>query len=147
MSSPSPESHLAGETAEYLPEVLLVVHSPAKEDAMVTYISGVYAKDGDVAAVEGLYRQLQDRLLQTEGFVRQTVYRALPNYAPPATGGHSEAAPPPGIHVINIEEWESTAVRTNFRRTPEFASWQRELVSHLNPLHSHDYYERVITTG
>ncbi len=49
--------------------------------------------------------------------------------------------------VINIEEWESTAVRTNFRRTPEFASWQRELVSHLNPLHSHDYYERVITTG
>jgi hypothetical protein len=65
-------------------------------------------------------------------------------YPPEELANHREPphAAPKGVHFVIIESWDSVDDRLNFSRGVS-GDRMRELIPHLEPEHSHEFYEDV----
>jgi hypothetical protein len=120
---------------------------------MVTYIVSVWAKPGHEADVTRFYQDLEPLMREARGFrgrrilrartgtMASTVRRMMPAGGRPG-GGHSEPPAPPGTHFVMIEQWDSVDERIAFSLGAG-AGRSKDLMPHLLPDHSHEFYEDV----
>jgi quinol monooxygenase YgiN len=116
---------------------------------LVTYIATVYAKPGHELAVTKFYQDLEPLLREAKGYHGRKILRARPGtmeaevrrvIPPDQLKGHHEDTP--GVHFIMIEQWDSVADRVAFSRGAS-AQRTKELIPHILPAHSHEFYEDV----
>lgn len=117
---------------------------------METYIVSVFAQPGHADEVEKIYRDFETLMKDAKGFRGRKMFRARTGtmaeavhklYTAEELAGHAE--PPhedPGTQFIIIEEWDSIDDRMLFSKNIA-GSRQKELIPHLLPNHSHEFYE------
>jgi quinol monooxygenase YgiN len=119
---------------------------------MITFIATVTAKTGHEPQVAEFYLSLGDALKATPGFTGRKIYQAKSGTMLAAVragmteeqrakldaAGHEDV----GTRFILIESWDSVDARMAFSRG---ASAQRmaELIPHLLPEHTHEFYEEL----
>ena len=117
---------------------------------MVTYIASLFAKPGHELEVTRFYQELEPLMKEAQGFRSRKIFRARPGTLeaevrrvtpPEELKGHGHAGPE-GVHFIMVEEWDSVADRIAFSRGASRAR-TRDLIPHLLPQHSHEFYEDV----
>ena len=118
---------------------------------MVTYIATVFAKKGHEEPVTQYYQEQAAQLESADGFISCKILRAMPGTMKEAVSKyiskeemakHAEAEGPDGTHLVIVEEWESADLKTKFSRSVD-NSRMRDLIPHLLPEHTHEYYEDV----
>ena len=120
---------------------------------MATYILNVIAKRGHENAVTDLFESLQEQLEQADGFQSRTIYRAkdglfLDTVKQVFTKeeldqmANQEMPGPDGVHFMIHETWESPEQRVRYSHGNE-RQFLGQLVPHLLPEHSHEFYEVV----
>jgi hypothetical protein len=119
---------------------------------MVTYIATVWAKPGHETDVTRFYQGLEPLLREAHGFHGRRILRARPGTMvnavrsaklPGAPGGsHAEPPPPAGTHFVMIEQWDSVDDRIKFSLGAG-AGRSKDLMGHILPEHSHEFYEDV----
>jgi quinol monooxygenase YgiN len=119
---------------------------------MQTYIATVITKPGHADDVADFYQSLEPLLKQAEGFVERKIFRAqngamaqwvMKNYSVEELAKHAE--PPhddPGCQFIMVEQWHSLETRMRFAKEV-IGGRNRELIPHLLPNHSHEFYEDI----
>lgn len=117
---------------------------------MVTYIATVWAKPGHDNEVTQFYRDLEPLMRAADGFQSRRILRARTGTMAAAVRKlvtAEEAArhadhEPKGTHFIMVEQWESVEKRLAFSRGAA-AGRTRDLIPHILPEHSHEFYEDV----
>jgi quinol monooxygenase YgiN len=118
---------------------------------MVTYIASLFAKPGHELEVTRFYQDLEPLMRAAPGFRGRKIFRARPGtmeaevrrVTPPEDlKGRGHEGGPEGVHFIMVEQWDSVAERVAFSRGASRAR-NKELVPHLLPQHSHEFYEDV----
>ncbi len=119
----------------------------------VDYIATVRAREGHEDAVAEFYQGLEPLLAGAPGFMGRRILRERPGtmaeavfrlYPPEELAGHggSEHDHASGVHFVILERWESVDARMNFSRSVS-GERMRALIPHLEPEHSHEFYEDV----
>lgn len=120
---------------------------------MVTYILNIIAKHGHEDAVSDLFESLHEQLERTDGFHSRTIFRAQPGVFLDTVRkvfteqeiermARQETPGPDGVHFMIHETWESPEQRVRFARENE-REFLPQLVPHLLPEHSHEFYDVV----
>ena len=117
---------------------------------MITYIASVFAKPGHELAVTRFYQDLEQPLKEAPGYRNRRILRARPGtmeaevrrvVPPEQLKGHGHDGPA-GVHFIIVEQWDSVTERVAFSRGVS-GGRSKELIPHLLPEHSHEFYEDV----
>lgn len=119
---------------------------------MVTYVATLYAKPGHELEVTSWYQDQEPSLREAKGYRGRQMLRAQPGtfeaeirrVMPPeqlSAAPHEERTPA-GVHFIFIEQWDSVADRVAYSRSASKGR-SRELIPHLLPAHTHEFYEDV----
>ena len=120
---------------------------------MATYILNVIAKRGHEDAVADLFQSLQGQLEQADGFQSRTIYQAKDGLFLDTVKevfskeeldqmAAQEQPGPDGVHFMIQETWDSPVQRVRFSHANE-RQFLGQLVPHLLPEHSHEFYEAV----
>lgn len=119
---------------------------------MVTYIATIYAKPGHELEVTKFYQDQEPQLREAKGFHGRQILRARPGtmeaevrrVMPPEqlAAGHHEPSGPAGVHFVIVEKWDSVGERIAFSMGPGKGR-TKELIPHILPAHSHEFYEDV----
>ena len=117
---------------------------------MVTYIATVYAKHGHEDEVTRFYVDQEEGLRGAAGFQGRTILRAKPGTMVAAVkkvvSAEEMAKHPdesaPGVHFVITERWNSVEEKTAYSRAQD-GGRARDLIPHLLPQHTHEYYEDV----
>jgi len=122
---------------------------------MEQFIVYVTAKPGHEEAVAQYYRDGEPMLQGAKGYHGRKIYQAEVGkmleavrryYTPEELAKHPE---PPhgsqGVEFIVIEFWETVDDRMDFSKN-QMAERNKELIEHLMPEHSHEFFKEV-TTG
>jgi quinol monooxygenase YgiN len=124
------------------------------ELTMVTYIATVWAKPGHEESVTRFYQDLEPLLRTAAGFRGRQILRARTGVMVAAVqemmaaagrapgGDHGEGHGPKGTHFILVEQWDSVAERLKFSQSAS-AARGKDLIPHILPEHSHEFYEDV----
>ena len=119
---------------------------------MQTYIATVFVKSGHEDEVAKFYQDLEPLLKKAKGYHGRKLYRAQNGtmaagvremYTEEELAKHAE--PPhedPGVQFISVELWDSVEVRLQFSKGAA-ASRTKDLIPHLLPQHSHEFYEEI----
>lgn len=118
---------------------------------MVTYIAGVYAKNGHEDEVVAYYQGLAELSGKAKGFRSRQILKAQPGTMVAAVkrimsaeelAAHKEPPheEPEGVHILVIETWDSVDDRFAFSRGLG-KERSKALFPHLLPEHSHEFYE------
>jgi hypothetical protein len=100
--------------------------------------------------VTKFYQDLEQALKEAPGYRNRRILRARPGtmeaevrrVAPPEQlKGHGHDGPA-GVHFVIVEQWDSVAERVAFSRGAS-GGRSKELIPHLLPEHSHEFYEDV----
>jgi len=122
------------------------------EIKVYTYITTVFAKPGSADDVGRFYQGLAPILKEADGFRDRKIFRAQTGmmadavrkiYTPEELAAHPE--PPhedPGVQFIIIETWDSVEKRMLFSKNVA-GSRSKDLIPHLLPGHSHEFYEDI----
>jgi len=117
---------------------------------MQTYIVTIIIKTGHEEDVVRFYQDLEPQLLKAPGYHGRQIFLARTGtmaaavrtmYSAEELAKHAE--PPhddPGVQLIMIEQWDSVEERLLFSKTVA-AGRQKEIIPHLLPHHSHEFYE------
>ncbi len=119
---------------------------------MHTYIVNVIAKPGHDEQVAQFYQDMEPLYEGAKGFRGRRIFQAKTGTMAEAVYRHysaedlaQHAEPPhedPGTQFILIEEWDSIDERILFLKG--LASGRnRDLIPHLLPQHSHEFYEDI----
>ncbi|MFQ5635114.1 MAG: hypothetical protein ACE5G3_07270 [Gammaproteobacteria bacterium] len=117
---------------------------------MEIYIATVFARTGHEAEVTEFYASQEEELKGAPGFRGRQILRARPGTMRAAVSKvisaeemarHPEKEPP-GTHFVIIEQWDSADHKTAYSRQAD-AGRSRDLIPHLLPEHTHEYYEDV----
>lgn len=118
---------------------------------MEIYITTIYAKHGHEDQVAQFYQNQEGELKKAKGFRNRKIMRARPGTMVEAVkkvmsaediAKHSEAAGPDGVHFVIVEEWDSIDDKMTYSRSID-SSRNRDLIPHLLPEHSHEYYDDI----
>lgn len=118
---------------------------------MEIYITTIFAKLGHEEQVTQFYAEQEGSLNATDGFRGRQIYRARPGTMVEAVrkvlteeemARHAEAEGPQGVHFVIIEHWDSIEQKTTYSRSVD-GGRARDLIPHLLPEHTHEYYEDV----
>ncbi len=118
---------------------------------MVTYIATVFAKHGHEDEVTQFYLEQEASLSKAEGFHGRQILRARPGTMVAAVkkviseeemARHAEAEGPAGVHFVIIEQWDNVDIKTAHSRAQD-SDRMRDLIPHLLPEHTHEYYEDI----
>ena len=126
---------------------------------MISFIVSVTAKDGHEDQVADFYRGIGELQSKAPGFGGRHIYRARTGAMVKAVlagmseedrdkhsagghGGHGDHATE-GTQFVIIEQWASIDDRMAFA-SGAAASRTKELVPHLLPVHSHEFFEEVV---
>ena len=116
---------------------------------MEHYIVTLFVKTGHEDDVIRYYQALEPQLREAPGFQGRNIYVAKvgtmaaeirKQYSAEELAKHAE--PPhedPGVQLIMIEHWDSVAERMAFSKNIA-AGRQKEIIPHLLPNHSHEFY-------
>ncbi len=117
---------------------------------MQPYIVTLFIKTAHAEDVLRYYQDLEPQLHEASGFRSRQIYLAKPGtmaaavrkmYSEEELAKHAE--PPhedPGVQLIMIEQWDSVDERMSFSKNIA-AGRQKEIIPHLMPNHSHEFYE------
>ena len=117
---------------------------------MENYIVSIFIKKGHEDDVVRFYQNLEPKLKEAPGYRGREIFLAKPGtmvaavkkiYTAEELAKHAE--PPhedPGVQLIVIEHWDSVDERMTFSKTLD-SSRQREIIPHLMPNHSHEFFE------
>jgi hypothetical protein len=117
---------------------------------MVTYIATIWAKPGHENEVTRFYQDLEPLMRAAPGYQGRKILRARTGtlaaavrklVTPEEAARHAERAAP-GTQFIMVEEWDSVENRIAFSRGAS-ASRGKDLLPHILPEHSHEFYEDV----
>lgn len=117
---------------------------------MVTYIATIWAKPGHEHDVTRFYQDLESAMKDARGYRGRRILRARPGTAAAAmrklvtaeeAARHAEHEAA-GVHFVLIEQWDSVEDRVAFSRSAS-AARGRELIPHILPEHTHEFYEDV----
>ncbi len=121
---------------------------------MEIYIATVFAKPGHEDEVTKFYQDQAEPLQSAKGFRDRQILRARPGTMVEAVkkvlteeeiARHAEAEGPDGVHFVIIEQWDSIDERTAYSRSID-AGRVKDLIPHLLPEHTHEYYRDVTPT-
>ena len=121
---------------------------------MEIYVATVFARMGHEEEVTRFYLDQEEQLNAADGFRGRQILRARPGAMLAAVSKvlsaeemarHAEAEGPPGVHFVIIETWDSIDQKVAYSRSID-SGRNRELIPHLLPEHTHEYYEDV-TSG
>ena len=122
---------------------------------METYIVTIFVKSGHEDEVARFYQDMEPLMQEAKGFQSRKLYRARTGAM--AEGVHklytaeelAKHAEPPhedaGTQIIMIEIWEGIEDRLLFSKNIAGAR-TKELIPHLLPQHSHEFYEDISIT-
>ncbi|HJP38602.1 MAG TPA: hypothetical protein QF499_05655 [Gammaproteobacteria bacterium] len=116
---------------------------------MQTYIVSIIVKTGHEDDVVRFYQDLEPQLREAPGFHGRQIFKAntgtmaaavkklytaeeLAKHAEPE---HGDA----GVQIIMLEQWDSVEERMLFSKNVA-GGRQREIIPHLLPNHSHEFY-------
>ena len=117
---------------------------------MEIYVATVLAKKGHDAEVAKFYQDQEEELRNAKGFRGRQILKArtgamraaVSKVIPPEEMAKHPAEEPPGTHFIIIEQWDSSDDKTAYSRAQD-SGRSRDLIPHLLPEHSHEYYEDI----
>ena len=118
---------------------------------MEIYIATVFAKLGHEDDVTRFYQGQEALLAKARGYRGRQILRARPGTMVAAVSKvmskedmarHAEAEGPQGVHFVIVEQWDSIDDRVAYSRSVD-SSRMKELIPHLLPEHTHEYYEDV----
>jgi len=117
---------------------------------MEIYIASVLAKKGHESEVAKFYLDQDDELKGTQGFRGRQILQArtgamraaVSKVIPAEEMAKHPAEEPPGTHFIIIEQWDSSDDKTAYSRAQD-SGRSKDLIPHLLPEHSHEYYEDI----
>ena len=118
---------------------------------MEIYITTIFAKLGHEHEVTQFYADQEESLQDVEGFRDRQIFRARPGTMVEAVrkvlteeemARHAEAEGPKGVHFVIIEKWDSIDQKTAYSRSVD-GGRARDLIPHLLPEHTHEYYHDV----
>jgi hypothetical protein len=121
---------------------------------MITYVVTVWAKPGHETDVTKFYQSLEPLLKEAPGYGGRQILRAragtmaeaVRKVVPAAElARHAEPPAPNGTHFVIIEHWDRVDQRIAFSRGAA-AARARELMPHLLPDHTHEFYDEVRVT-
>ncbi len=117
---------------------------------MQPYIVTLFIKTGHADDVLRYYQDLEPQLREAPGFLGRQIYLAKPGamaaavrklYSAEELAKHAEPShEDPGVQLIMIEQWDSVDERMSFSKNIA-AGRQKEIIPHLLPNHSHEFYE------
>jgi len=117
---------------------------------MENYIVSIIIKKGHEDDIVRFYQNLEPQMKEAPGYHGRQIFLARPGtmaaavrkiYSAEELARHAE--PPhedPGVQLIIIEQWDSVDERMTFSKTLD-SSRQKEIIPHLLPNHSHEFYE------
>ncbi len=117
---------------------------------MEIYVATVLAKKGHDEEVAKFYLDQEEELKNAKGFRSRQILKARTGAMREAVSkvisaeemARHPAEEPPGTHFIIIEQWDSSDDKTAYSRAQD-AGRSRDLIPHLLPEHSHEYYEDI----
>ena len=117
---------------------------------MEIYVATVLVKKGHEEDVTKFYVDQEDELKAAQGFQGRQILRArtgamraaVSKVIPAEEMAKHPAEEPPGTQFIIIEKWDSSDDKTAYSRSQD-AGRAKDLIPHLLPEHSHEYYEDV----
>ena len=118
---------------------------------MEIYITTIFAKNGHEDQVAKFYKDQDEELKNAKGFQSRKIMRARPGTMVEAVkkvlseeeiAKHAEAAGPDGVHFVIVEEWDSIDDKMTYSRSID-SGRNRDLIPHLLPEHTHEYYEDI----
>ena len=119
---------------------------------MEQFIVYVTAKHGHEEDVANFYRDNESFLKTAKGYHGRKIYQAETGkmveavhrfYTPEELAAHPEPPHgPQGTEFIIVEFWENVDDRMDFSKN-HMADRTRELVQHLDPAHSHEFYKDI----
>ena len=120
---------------------------------METFIITIMAKPGHEAQVTRFYESLREKSKNAKGLIDRKMFRARTGlmaeevkkiYTPEQLAAHPE---PPhadaGTQFVIMEVWESIEDRMLNSKNSETESRIKDLVPHLLPDHSHEFYQEI----
>ena len=120
---------------------------------METFIITIMAKSGHEAQVTRFYESLREKSKNAKGLIDRKMFRARTGlmaeevkkiYTAEQLAAHPE---PPhadaGTQFVIVEIWESIEDRMLNSKNSETESRIKDLVPHLLPDHSHEFYEEI----
>jgi len=119
---------------------------------MQNYVVQVSAKPGHEEEVTKFYQDLEPLLKEAKGFRGRKMFRAQTGTMAAAVRARSteeelakHAEPPhehPGTQFVIVESWDSIDDRMQFSMSVQ-APRTRDLIPHLLPDHSHEFFEDI----
>ena len=117
---------------------------------MEIYVATVLAKIGHEEEVAKFYTDQEGELKAATGFRGRQILQArtgamraaVSKVIPPEEMAKHPAEEPPGTHFIIIEQWDSSDDKTAYSRAQD-AGRAKDLIPHLLPEHTHEYYEDI----
>lgn len=117
---------------------------------MEIYVATVLAKKGHDEDVAKFYVDQQEELNGAKGFCGRQILKArtgamraaVSKVIPPEEMAKHPSEEPPGTQFIIIEQWDSSDDKTAYSRAQDKGR-ARDLIPHLHPEHSHEYYEDI----
>jgi quinol monooxygenase YgiN len=117
---------------------------------MITYVATLLAKPGHELAVTKFYQELEPAMREAKGYRGRRILRARPGtmeaevrrVVPPEQLKGHEHPGPEGVQFVMVEQWDTVADRVAFSRGASGAR-TKELIPHILPAHSHEFYEDV----
>jgi heme-degrading monooxygenase HmoA len=119
---------------------------------METFIVSITAKPGHEDSVATFYLETEEMLKAAPGYQGRKIYQAKVGEHVAAVRRHYTAEelakhpePPhghPGTDFIIIEFWDSADARMDFSKNV-MGGKNKELFPHLEPSHSHEFFEEI----
>lgn len=117
---------------------------------MEIYVATVLARKGHEEEVAKFYLEQEEELKSASGFRDRQILKArtgamraaVSKVIPAEEMAKHPAEEPPGTHFIIIEKWDSSDDKTAYSRAQD-AGRAKDLIPHLLPEHSHEYYEDI----
>lgn len=117
---------------------------------MEIYVATVLAKKGHEDEVAKFYLDQGEELQDAQGFRGRQILKArtgamraaVSKVIPAEELAKHPAEEPPGTQFIIIERWDSSDDKTAYSRAQD-SGRSRDLIPHLLPEHSHEYYEDI----
>lgn len=115
---------------------------------MVTYIATIFAKPGHEAQVTEFYQSLEPLMRAAKGYRGRRILRArtgtmanaVRKVLTPEEAARNPEPESKGTHFVTVEQWDSVDERIAFARS---SGRTKELIPHILPEHSHEFYEDV----
>ncbi|MDJ0927298.1 MAG: hypothetical protein QNJ73_06550 [Gammaproteobacteria bacterium] len=118
---------------------------------MEIYVATMFAKHGSEDEVMRFYQDLEPQLRAATGYKGRHILRAKPGtlfdivkdyFTEEQLAQNPEPPHPEGVHFVMVEMWDSAEDRVRFSRGQDKARAQ-QLIPHLLPQHTHEFYDDV----